>query len=213
MSAQGREIEQRRLPVLAVEIGQEVRKAEEAWRDAVGHAINAGEKLIEAKSLVKHGEWLPWLATNFPGSERTARLYMQLAANSATVADLPTVREAVALLAGPKQPEPVELDDDEAIEREVAGRLAALHERNGGLPANAHVATAALLLVRGQVVREHLARLALTLASEHLAAGQPELASAATHVATTCFANPWDEDGDAASEWDRYQELRDGSEA
>jgi hypothetical protein len=103
------QIEQRRLPALADELGQEVRAAEEAWRDAVGHAIRAGELLTEAKQLVKHGEWGPWLKANYHGSERTARLYMRLAANSGNVADLPTVRAAVALLTKPK----AELDFEE----------------------------------------------------------------------------------------------------
>ena len=29
--------------------------------DAARHAIAAGELLIEAKALVRHGQWLPWL--------------------------------------------------------------------------------------------------------------------------------------------------------
>jgi hypothetical protein len=86
MMAAHNEIEKRRLSVLADELGQEVRAAEDAARDAVSHAIRVGELLTEAKSLVKHGEWLPWLAANFPGSERTAQTWMRLASNSAAVA-------------------------------------------------------------------------------------------------------------------------------
>lgn len=90
---------------LADEIGREVRAAEDAWRDAVGHAIKAGQLLIEAKSLVRHGDWLPWLEHHFPGSARTASNYMRLARNSADVADLPTVRDAIAALASPRPAE------------------------------------------------------------------------------------------------------------
>jgi hypothetical protein len=99
------QLERRRLDELAEEIGQEVQLAEQAWRDALGHAIKAGQALIEAKSLVKHGQWLPWLKENTSLPERTAQHYMRLARESATVADLPTVRDALAVLAGPSEPE------------------------------------------------------------------------------------------------------------
>lgn len=69
----------RNLPTIAAEIREEVDAAEASWRDAVGHAIRAGELLIEAKSHVAHGQWLPWLKANFPGSARSAQGYMQLA--------------------------------------------------------------------------------------------------------------------------------------
>ena len=41
--------------------------------------IGIGDKLIEAKALVPHGEWEQWLADNIEMSSRTARNYMQLA--------------------------------------------------------------------------------------------------------------------------------------
>lgn len=72
------------------------------WQSAVGHAISAGELLIAQKAELAHGEWLPWLEANFNGSERTAQNYMRLARDPQRVADLPSVREAVAMLAGPK---------------------------------------------------------------------------------------------------------------
>ena len=76
--------------------------AEDDFRSAVAHAIQAGELLIEAKAQVAHGEWLPWLEANCPLSERQARNYMRLARNRQRVADLPTIRNAVALLAEPR---------------------------------------------------------------------------------------------------------------
>jgi hypothetical protein len=91
------------LDELAEQIWREMELAELRWKDALGHAIRAGELLIAAKAQVKHGEWLPWLSGCFPGSERTAQRYMSLARESARVADLPTVRDAVALLMEPKQ--------------------------------------------------------------------------------------------------------------
>jgi Protein of unknown function (DUF3102) len=101
MAAQ--ELERRRLSELTEEVKQEIRRADESWRYAVGHAIRAGELLIEAKRLVKHGEWPPWLEASFSGSDRTARLYMRFASNRQQIADMPTVRDAVAMLTEPTQ--------------------------------------------------------------------------------------------------------------
>jgi hypothetical protein len=97
------ELERRRLSEVAEEISQEIGNADESWRDAAGHAIHTGELLIEAKALVEHGQWLPWLEANFSGSDRTARLYMRFAANRQQIADMPTVRDAIAMLNEPKR--------------------------------------------------------------------------------------------------------------
>jgi hypothetical protein len=43
--------------------------------------MEAGAGLIEAKKLVGHGQWLPWLKENCGVSERRAQHYMKLAAN------------------------------------------------------------------------------------------------------------------------------------
>ena len=49
-------------------------------RSPMRHAVlDAGRALIEAKSLVRHGRWLPWLKEHCHLPERTAQLYMQLA--------------------------------------------------------------------------------------------------------------------------------------
>src|SRR5215813_10294394 len=50
-----------RLPVLAAEVKTQHDAVTNAAESAVVHARSAGEKLVEAKSLLKHGEWLPWL--------------------------------------------------------------------------------------------------------------------------------------------------------
>ena len=66
---------------------------------ALQHAIAAGEKLIEAKALVKEkstGRWLPWLEENFSNSHATAKRYMTLAENSSHVSHFGSVREALA---------------------------------------------------------------------------------------------------------------------
>jgi ParB family chromosome partitioning protein len=87
------------LPALADAIRMEVYAAEEDWRAAVAHAVRAGELLIEAKATVAHGEWLLWLEANFSMTRQTAANYMRLAANGKRVLHLPTVHEALALVA------------------------------------------------------------------------------------------------------------------
>jgi hypothetical protein len=69
-----------RLPILAQEIGIAHQACRRATADAVRHAIEVGRRLNEAKALVQHGAWEPWLSTNVPGiSVRTAQRYMRAA--------------------------------------------------------------------------------------------------------------------------------------
>lgn len=87
---------------LAVEIREEHEACEHDAQSAVERAIRCGEMLSEAKEKAGHGNWLPWLEANFPSSERTARGYMAMAANRQRVADIGSVREALAELAEPR---------------------------------------------------------------------------------------------------------------
>ena len=66
------------LTVLAEQINVEHHQAEAALHDGLGHALEAGRLLTEAKAQVGHGQWLPWLDANFQGSKRTAQAYMRL---------------------------------------------------------------------------------------------------------------------------------------
>lgn len=82
----------------------------DAARIGIVAAIEAGAALIEAKQLVGHGGFGAWLRENVrPVSPRTARLYMALAANRATIeaklatAASLTIREAARLVAGEGQ--------------------------------------------------------------------------------------------------------------
>jgi hypothetical protein len=76
-----------------------------ALKESVAHAIKAGELLVEAKALLRHGQWLPWLTANCSLSERSAQLYMRIAKNCeqiemqirSGVADL-SLNQAAALL-------------------------------------------------------------------------------------------------------------------
>lgn len=76
------------LEELALEANRRHALCREAAWAIVEHALTAGEALLAAKAQVQHGAWLPWLAANFDGSERTAQLYMTVAANPQRVADL-----------------------------------------------------------------------------------------------------------------------------
>ena len=76
------------------------------------HIIEIGRKLIEAKELLNHGEWLPWLQEHCVLSERTANRYMAVARSGVEirqVADLGRVAAASQALSGePDQPVVVE---------------------------------------------------------------------------------------------------------
>ena len=82
---------------------------EKAVRSALEHAKLCGETLIEAKSLVGHGEFEKWLAKNCKFSPQMARRYMTLArgweqlvelskGNRGFVFDCLSAREALRLL-------------------------------------------------------------------------------------------------------------------
>lgn len=69
-----------RLPILAGEIIAEHNAVLKASADFVQHAVAAGHRLIEAKSLVGHGAWQTWLSEQLPDvSIRTAQRYMAVA--------------------------------------------------------------------------------------------------------------------------------------
>lgn len=71
-----------------------------------GEAIlDIGARLIEAKGMLSHGEWLPWLNERVELSERTAQKFMKLArewSNPSALADLGATK-ALTLLALPEE--------------------------------------------------------------------------------------------------------------
>jgi Protein of unknown function (DUF3102) len=79
------EIGSNSLPDLASRIRAEHEATSAALKTSVEHAMTAGELLIEAKALVKHGQWLPWLAEHCAISDRTAQLYMRCAKNRSAI--------------------------------------------------------------------------------------------------------------------------------
>ena len=97
------------ISALAVQINEHHRQCQATMNAGLEHAIKAGQLLLVAKKQCPHGEWLPWLETNFEGSERTAQAYMRiasqlpkLAGNAQRVADL-TFRGALAAVASNSQ--------------------------------------------------------------------------------------------------------------
>lgn len=74
-------------------------------QDAGNAVIGIGLRLIEAKEMLPHGEWLPWLTEQVGYSEKSAQNYMRLArkcSNPQLVADL-GVRKALTLLTLPAE--------------------------------------------------------------------------------------------------------------
>ncbi len=67
--------------------------------------LGIGQRLIEAKAMLSHGEWLPWLTEQVEFSERTAQNFMRLSrewSNPQTLADL-GASKALTLLALPPE--------------------------------------------------------------------------------------------------------------
>lgn len=83
------------------EITADILQAKQAGGEAV---LAIGRGLIEAKTILNHGEWLPWLSERVEFSERTAQNFMRLArewSNPQALADLGAAK-ALTLLALPE---------------------------------------------------------------------------------------------------------------
>ena len=72
-------------PDLIKNINDKMRSMLVSYRSSVGHAIEVGELLKEAKARVGHGNFEPWLKDNCNLSFSTARRYMKLADNRAQI--------------------------------------------------------------------------------------------------------------------------------
>ena len=103
-----------RLPFLAAAINAEHRAAFGAAEKALEHAAGCGRHLIEAKALVPHGDWLPWLKANTEVVPRQSQKYMRLAnhweqvsAKSELGGSHLALNDALQLIADPKpKPQP-----------------------------------------------------------------------------------------------------------
>jgi hypothetical protein len=66
---------------LAASINDAHRLAQGSAKDAIKHAVQCGELLLQQKKLVKHGEFMSWVEKNCEFSQATANNYMKAAQN------------------------------------------------------------------------------------------------------------------------------------
>jgi hypothetical protein len=104
------------------ELARRIQAAHEAAqagaRTALESAILCGELLLEAKRLVGHGRFLPWLDENTTLGPRQAQRYMRVARNQDALRNASSethLAGAMALLAGSKG-EPAPLPWSGAVE-------------------------------------------------------------------------------------------------
>ena len=104
----------------------------EAQRKGGEAILTIGNCLIEAKSMLLHGEWLPWLNSKVGYSEKTAQNFMRLArefSNPQALADLGATK-ALALLALPTEERERFLEDHNVIDMTTRQLEQAIKERD-----------------------------------------------------------------------------------
>lgn len=78
-------------------------------QDAGNAIIGIGKRLIEAKAMIPHGDWLPWLAEEVGYSERVAQSFMRLAreweSNPKALSDLGATKALKLLVLPPEERE------------------------------------------------------------------------------------------------------------
>ena len=111
-TAERKVFDQERLAKLATEINAEHTAFLKSATDAIGHAIETGRCLEEAKSQLPHGQWSGWVAENCSFGDRQASNYMRAFHNRAeieaqigsTASDLTSLHGAISALASPDSP-------------------------------------------------------------------------------------------------------------
>ena len=107
----------------------EILDAKRAGGEAI---LTIGRCLIEAKEMLPHGEWLPWLNEKVEFSERTARNFMRLArewSNRQALADLGAAK-ALTLLALPAEEREQFMEDHNVIDMTTRQLEQAVKERD-----------------------------------------------------------------------------------
>lgn len=107
----------------------EILDAKRAGGEAI---LTIGRCLIEAKDMLRHGEWLPWLNEQVELSERTAQKFMKLArewSNPNTLADF-GASKALMLLALPEGERDAFLEDHNVIDMSARQLEQAIKERD-----------------------------------------------------------------------------------
>jgi hypothetical protein len=116
--------EQLSLDDLAAEIHRELEAADEKYRTAVGHAVRTGDLLIEAKSRLGHGKWMPWLEANFEFTPQLAGNYMRLARHADQIESALSISAALKQISaasgggggdGPDEEAPVWSEEQERL--------------------------------------------------------------------------------------------------
>ena len=104
----------------------------EAQRKGGEAVLTIGKCLIEAKDMLSHGEWLPWLAEKVGYSEKTAQNFMRLArefSNPQAIADLGATK-ALKLLALPPDEREKFVADHNVIDMTTRQLEQAIKERD-----------------------------------------------------------------------------------
>ena len=104
----------------------------EAKRRGGEAILTIGRCLIEAKDMLSHGEWLPWLSDQVEFSERTAQKFMRLArewSNPSTLADL-GASKALMLLALPEGEREQFVEDHNVIDMSASQLEQAIRDRD-----------------------------------------------------------------------------------
>ena len=94
--------------------------------------LDIGRRLLEAKGMLPHGEWLPWLNERVEFSERTAQKFMRLAqkwSNPSALADLGATK-ALMLLALPEEEREGFMEDHNVIDMSARQLEQAIRERD-----------------------------------------------------------------------------------
>jgi hypothetical protein len=98
---------------LAIDTRKIVKQKTTEIRDRIGHTakniVEIGERLLEVKNFLEHGQFGAWLTAEFEWTDRTARKMMSVAMHfkSEPGSDLRIAPAALYLLASPSTPEAV----------------------------------------------------------------------------------------------------------
>lgn len=147
-----------------------------ACKQSMGRSIlEIGKLLIEAKDALPHGDWGNWLRERVEFSERTAQNFMRVAreyaSNPQLVADLGSVRKAIALLDVPEEEREVFVEETDAAQLTARQLEAAIRERNVAIEERETAEASRYEMERSlQTANGTIARL-----NEHLAQQRKEL--------------------------------------
>lgn len=101
-------------------------------QDLAHNIIDIGKRLIEAKAMLPHGEWLPWLSERVCFSEKTAQNYMRVARefpNPQALADLGATK-ALTLLALPPEERDSFMSENNVVDMTSRELEKAIRERD-----------------------------------------------------------------------------------